>query len=264
MRKFKLIILLLALLLLISPLQMKAVGMEQPKDKIVYVALGDSIAEGWGASSNEKTYVNLFKEYLEKRYDSVDAYNFAKAGDTSSDLLAKLSYYNPLDPTDPKNQMSYALKKSRVITVSIGGNNLLAGLRGLMAGDLQAPEKQLGLFGKDWPMILATLHYKAPDAQIYVMNLYDPFRAGDTLNGMDMYAIGEKSVGILNSIISNDTLKSMYGYKVADVYTKFHNITEEDQSLTHFHDISNPYADPHPTDLGHKFIFLEHKQIYNQ
>ncbi|MDP4177709.1 MAG: GDSL-type esterase/lipase family protein [Bacillota bacterium] len=83
----------------------------------VYTALGDSISYGYSADPG-KGYVDLLYNYLkvQKRYDGLKLNNLSVLGATSGDLLNSIK-------TDQKFQDS--IKSSTIITISIGGNNLL-------------------------------------------------------------------------------------------------------------------------------------------
>lgn len=83
-----------------------------PKNALVYVALGDSAAQGVGASSPAKGYVGQFAKRLEAKYGRpVQIINLSKSGariqDVIQDQLPKLADYHP-----------------DVITVDIGGNDI--------------------------------------------------------------------------------------------------------------------------------------------
>ena len=65
---------------------------------IRYVALGDSIAYGYGLENREEDcYVGKICQYLESQYDSVLLTNFGENGMRSDELLDVL--------TNPKNEM---------------------------------------------------------------------------------------------------------------------------------------------------------------
>ncbi len=88
----------------------------------LYIALGDSLSEGVGASDPSATFVSLVHEGLG---EGVDLMNLGHSGDTSSDLLdhghleqavAEVGQRNGDD--DPNNDV-------RLVTLEIGGNDLL-------------------------------------------------------------------------------------------------------------------------------------------
>jgi len=84
-------------------------------EKSLYVSLGDSIAAGFSADPG-RNYFDLYASHLGTGYDSV---NLGWPGKTSSQMLAELR-----DPNSPAAQ-ALALPQVRVVTLSIGPNNLL-------------------------------------------------------------------------------------------------------------------------------------------
>lgn len=109
-RKLFAILLILALMGL-TPLQALA-AQPNPKglDPVNYLSLGDSIAYGM-SSERGMSYFDQYSAF--KRVGS--SINLAVPGATTNDLLLALN--------TPRYQM--AVKRSDVITISIGGNNLL-------------------------------------------------------------------------------------------------------------------------------------------
>ncbi len=98
-------------------------GSGEYEHKVVnYVALGDSIAGGYGLDdAEEESYVGRIAAAMEKRYGAVRVTNFGKNGLRSEQLLEIL--------TDPANKQhdAYmaAIRKADLITLSIGSNDLL-------------------------------------------------------------------------------------------------------------------------------------------
>lgn len=79
---------------------------------LVYVAMGDSAAQGIGASSPQKGYVSLLAKSIKaKTGKEVQVINISKSGATIEDVI--------------KNQMPLLAKlKPDIITLDIGGNDL--------------------------------------------------------------------------------------------------------------------------------------------
>ncbi len=75
-----------------------------------YTALGDSISYGLTDLSGAGGYVGLYADWLGKRYTMT---NLSYPGDTTQDLLNTIAANESL------------IKKSQILTVSIGSNNLL-------------------------------------------------------------------------------------------------------------------------------------------
>ena len=82
-----------------------------------YVALGDSISFGMSATNNAG-YTTMFSNHLKslQQYTNLNFVNASQPGYSTSDLLQQIN--NP--------SVQAELSKANIITISIGGNNLLA------------------------------------------------------------------------------------------------------------------------------------------
>ena len=117
----------------------------QPK-KFVYVALGDSTAEGIGASHHSKSFPALVFEKIKKDRKDAVFYNLGKGGAKVRDVIEK--------------QLDRAVElKPSLVTISVGGNDLHR-------------KTKLKHFKKDYEYLLKTLSEKT-DAQIIVSNIPD-------------------------------------------------------------------------------------------
>lgn len=87
------------------------IGNSKGEGKAKYVAMGDSLSAGVGATTVDKTIVYLFAEHLSKKYWQVNTVNYAWPGDESKDVL--------------KNQLPQALAQNPdYVTVFIGINDI--------------------------------------------------------------------------------------------------------------------------------------------
>lgn len=250
-----------------------------PENILKYVALGDSI--GFGLSASEgNDYVNLFANYLKSQPDNskIQVYNLSKPGDTTIDLLNKLKSDVSMNDT---------LKDASVITISIGGNNLLAAvidevskafdvdcdnnpnfineLTAAISSNSKKDEIIKGLtkpqklpvalaagvleFAKDWDDIMKLIKTVAPKATIYVTTIYNPFSSKDPLH--DFF---ESFIKGINGIIEAGTFKG--GYRAVNSYKVFKDYNGK-EPLVNFN-VAEGRLDPHPTDKGHSVIFQAH------
>lgn len=102
------ILLCICMLSTFLPVGAMAASEEDP----TYLALGDSISSGYGLSSDEKSFVDLVA--AEKSLNLIDA---STSGETAASLLEKL-----------QNGAVDGLADADVITLTIGGNDLMAAL----------------------------------------------------------------------------------------------------------------------------------------
>lgn len=251
------------------------------KLQFCYTALGDSIAAGYGVAQGQ-SYVSLFNDYLKfiAGAEIVKMNNLAKTGDTSSDLLKKLQ---------GDSNVINTVKKSNIVTLSIGGNNLLSAVAGTvskafnvnpvdnpnLAKDLSEamvknPNKDLiiaGLmksdelpkelangvikFSSDWPKIIAAIKTLAPGAEIYAMNIYNPLNQKDPL-----YSNLDIVIRALNNVIGTSNGK----YNVVDTYSLFRSAGST-AAVTNFNLLAGA-LDPHPSAIGHEMIFKAHVNAF--
>ncbi|SHF05635.1 SGNH/GDSL hydrolase family protein [Alkalibacter saccharofermentans] len=111
MKKKFLVILLAMLIVLAFPMQALASPLANLPETPVYVNLGDSIAYGMSAEPR-KSYFERFDRFL----GPSQSFNLGIPGETSGDLLGKLK---------TNSSFQYAVSQADIITISIGGNNLL-------------------------------------------------------------------------------------------------------------------------------------------
>jgi len=85
--------------------------------RLVYVALGDSVSEGFGISPADR-HTTLFFQKLQASGFANEYVNMAVSGFTTSDVLRLLNELNDYQLDD--------IYHASVITLNIGGNNVLA------------------------------------------------------------------------------------------------------------------------------------------
>lgn len=241
------------------------------KEVVDLVSLGDSIAYGSSVPTGQG-YSDLFYAYLQSKpqLESAKLFNLSKPGAKSSDLLNEL---------EGDGNVKGSMENARVVTVSIGGNNLLEPVIRSVAtayqidpADLQLADKLGNLLKNDkdqnntllrsalsetleaelntgvaqfkanWPKIVGLIKTLAPDAQIDVLSVYNPFPQEDLL-----FSLFDPYVQKIN-----DTIKAGKGYTTADIYTCF--LQGAAQKPLNF-DLLQGQTDPHPTKQGHKMIF---------
>ena len=193
------------------------------------VVLGDSIAEGVGASKPENSYASILANELDFSLE-----NFAKSGDTTADLIEKLK----------KDDVKKAISQADFIEISIGGNDFLTKRDELL--DLYNNRSLLSLASeiseissdveKNMNKIAETITNINPNAKIVIQTLYtiDIYKLRSTL---------ELFIDGFNEIFTN--LAEKYeNVIVSDVRTAFKNSKENCISED----------EVHPSDYGHKLI----------
>lgn len=204
-----------------------------------YVALGDCLTRSFLAFFLDG-FAYRFCRYLECNNCCVCCRNLGCSGITSTGLLKQLKC---------DSEVRCAVKKADVLTISVGGNNLLKSafdnfscINRVLAG--------IGVerFARDWPKILCKIRKElCSDAEIYVMNLYNPYCPNDP-----NYKIADYFICGINSIIEDRALMEAYCYDVVDIYCRFER--NKDKEWTFLNNIFR--RDPHPNWEGNQQMFL--------
>lgn len=199
------------------------------KTKTLYVALGDSLARGVLAAGGG--YVERYREWLAaKRYPGgVALINLGVSGWTTADLLRALR---------ADERFRTALREADVITVDIGGNDLLH-------ADFETTrlERALEDFRRDFPAVMAEIRALNGEAILLTMDLYDPYPEGSGYR-----AAAEEWLARFNQVIYDVTADRVYDVAgCAEVYRAFRHHEAAYTWMATF-------GDYHPNDLGHQVI----------
>ena len=212
----------------------------------VYLALGDSIAAGTGASDADSTgYVALVAEALQSRFGpTLELRSLAEGGDTTEDLIDKLS------------QAVELLEQGdvRVVTVTIGGNDLFQYSSSPVCIDAPAdPACPLrdGLLGvaERLNRILGELRAASSLTDIVIQLYPNLFSGTGELNFSGIIireGAPEVAFGLLNDVIAEAAGRN--GVLIADPRAGFDG---RGGDLGHLLD---PEPDAHPNDDGHRLI----------
>lgn len=186
-----------------------------------YMALGDSLVAGYGAVPGTQGYV--YRLYREEVFDKIPHTLFSNAG------VPGVTSKQVLDHQVP--QAIEAFRPS-VITITVGGNDLLRILKG------ENPNLVLSEFQANFAQILGALRTALPNTRIYVSNLYT----------IPQIAGADQIVPVFNQIVAG--VAAMYNVPVADVYSAF--LGRRGLLL-----IERPGAAPdevHPTNAGYEVM----------
>jgi lysophospholipase L1-like esterase len=247
-----------------------------------YLALGDSLAFGYSQAKfnslfpNENPaayntgYVDDFGKVLRLFNPGLQIVNDGCPGETTDSFInGPCQYQLGLPPSQPpfplhhpyvggpaSSQLSDALAylsahpgKVSPITLDIGANDALGVIKGVchleplcIAG--QAP----GLFAHvatNLGTILAQVRAKAPNAQIIVLGLYNPF--GSTIAG------GDQLTAQLNTVMAS--VAAGAGARFADPLPLFNPPEPREQpTICLLTNMCTPLVDIHPTDLGYAVL----------
>jgi len=208
---------------------------EQPwtfSNNIRFLALGDSLAAGYGAIPTTQGYAYLL--YQQGVYAKTTGTIFANAavpGVTSGQVL--------------QHQLPQAaVFQPHVVTLSVGGNDLLQILAGA------DPAAVLGQFQSNLGQILCGLRGLPSQPRIYVHNLYDIPEITASVPG------GLQAILTFNAIVAG--VAAQCGAVVADVYSAF----EGRSGLLLIERHGAGLFEVHPTNAGYRVIAATFKAVH--
>ncbi|NTW72927.1 MAG: hypothetical protein HGA49_11895, partial [Eubacteriaceae bacterium] len=254
-----------------------SIPVEAPK----YVSLGDSVSFGMNAE-DDHGYTAMLKDYLDGQINitgTTQYYNLSEPGATTADLYKVVM----------KNQK--ILKDARIITINIGGNNLIKPIMSrvselyghpknlnkaikakpkllasyiLQLSDPNSKESStlsssliagVANFVLYWPAIMNQIKTNAPDAEIYVNTVYNP-----VTKDQPIYALLDTCIQTINRTIklsswSYNDRRFVQNFRVVDIYSEFESNTKTFLDFNISKKASKVNVDLHPNDSGHDKIF---------
>lgn len=230
-----------------------------PPPNIYYVALGDSIATGTTSRGTTSSYVEGLYNHLISIYPShiVTMQNLAHDGDASYDLYMKLKN-DPLFQDD--------IKKANVISISIGGNNVLpAGKNFFTTIDLSIAEAGTKSFEYEYDLIIKEIRILNTTAKIISSTLYNPYNSVSISGYTNDPNLNKQIQPFIDRINAKIKGISDSNYVVADVYSKFLDYSGQGKmgSITYFYPsaLFSFMRDPHPNQTGQNLIMEIHKGL---
>lgn len=201
-----------------------------------YVALGDSLAAGVGSLTLYGYVPRLAAALLRLLRRPVRTSNLARFGLTSEQLLTLLR-------TD--RRMRRAVARARLITLNIGGNDLLA-----CRYQEDCLQEAVPRFTTNWEAILAEIRSLNPTTPLLTMTLYNPMPLGD-IRRPPVAAFLEQA----NAVITRPDLTRRFQVAVASVNRAF---CSRECELTWF----CRFGDIHATDAGHQVMADRLLEVY--
>jgi lysophospholipase L1-like esterase len=246
-----------------------------PSKAINYVSLGDSIATGSIYTGKViSSYVTYFYQYLQTQNPTaqVNVQKLATNGYRTNDIYVKLGL---AEGTIMDAVYENAIKGASIITISLGGNNLMQAAKdsssysGYNFNVVNDAIAQQGVkdFNDQWAPIINKIRELNSNAQIIVTTVYNPFNelSDSTLhNQIDSYLFRLDGTGVNDVITSSSNM----GYSVADVYKAFNDSYSNNMGVvTYFYPSSWDIAgiltrNPHPNVAGQDIITRLHKEVY--
>ena len=201
----------------------------------LYIALGDSLSAGIGASSPDTTFVELVHQSLSP---GIQLMNLGRSGDTSDDLIQGGNLDRAVAMIESNNSDGNQTNDVQLVTLEIGGNDLLGiyfssvqtGLCPDVQTSLAKPECTQALhdaldgFRPNFDTALDKLQEAGPAVPIVVMTLYNPFDYFGAVGELGVLSLDGKAGTDFPEGL-NDIIRSVAadhpGVIVADVYSAF-------------------------------------------
>ncbi|WP_214767370.1 MULTISPECIES: SGNH/GDSL hydrolase family protein [unclassified Exiguobacterium] len=186
-----------------------------------YVALGDSLTRGVGAS-NGNSYAAIVGQELTKDNTVERFQNLAVSGARTEDLLKQLE----------QKEVLRSLSQAKVISVTIGGNDLFNRGEGVVNFDAKKTADTIKSAQTNLEKTFKILRDENPDAVIFYVGLYNPFRASE--NGEAFDAI------VQNWNAESRQLGLEYDIEVIDTFNLVRDV-KRDLSSDQFHPNDSTY-----------------------
>src|SRR5215211_2911062 len=224
-----------------------------------YVALGDSLATGFGAF---KGYVPRYDAYIETDTGvAVTRTNLGQNKWTSAQLLSALRN----DPTFRR-----ATREAEIVTWNIGGNDLRAARNSYKNGTCGGADNQdclqatVAKLETNWDAITAeVLELRSTNTIVRTMDIYNPYVRTDKISdtwqndgGMNDFQVFKRYVDEVNYHIA--TTSYTWGIPYAELYLTFNGTTgdEDPKSMGYL-----SFYGVHPNNTGHRIIADELRKL---
>lgn len=137
-------------------------------EKVTYVAIGDSLTQGVGDSSNQGGFVPVLSQALESDFDwQVTSRNYGIAGNTSNQILKRMQ---------EKKDIQRDLKKAKVMTLTVGGNDVIHVIKDNITNlNVDTFTKPAQAYQKRLRQIIELARKENKTLPIYIVGIYNPF-----------------------------------------------------------------------------------------
>jgi lysophospholipase L1-like esterase len=198
----------------------------KPPKVLYYVAMGDSLGAGQGASSTSTNYASDLYRHELTRFPTLQLVNLSCGGATTSTLIHGQAppgcpFTTGTQLGDAEGFLRAHARQVAFLTIDIGANNVDACAIGAPLTD-PCIATGVGQITADLPTIVSALRSAAPGLAIYGLGYYDPYLY-NWRNGPSGQVIAQESVtGVLglNALLSQ--LYGANGVAFADPSDQFH------------------------------------------
>ncbi|KGP74064.1 hypothetical protein N782_17135 [Pontibacillus yanchengensis Y32] len=198
------------------------------RENLDIVAIGDSLTEGVGDSTNNGGYVGIVESTLQENKNNVEISikNFGKRGNRTDQLLKRLE----------EDKIASSIEDSDLILITIGANDIMKVVKNNATNlNYQAFVQEQKSYRNQLQEIFTTIRNKNDEASIYLIGLYNPFNQYFS-NIPEL----EQIIQDWNSI-SKDVVRENEGVEFIPIKDLFENPTQPLYSEDNFHPNENGY-----------------------
>jgi lysophospholipase L1-like esterase len=192
------------------------------ENRVFYIALGDSLTVGVGASKHDQSFTAGFFQGI-KQTKECQYKNLGKSGRSSGELLQFL--------IDSKTRD--LLKRATHVTITIGGNDLIRAYQNNVS--FSEYVRTIQTLKKNLRYILHNIIESNPNTEIFLMGLYNPGSPDHTF-----FKLANKLIRKINKMYEETTKQF-----------SVHFINPMDSFLNQPHLLAD---EVHPNDLGYKVL----------
>ena len=138
------------------------------KEKVTYVAIGDSLTHGVGDRSNQGGYDPVLSQALESDFNwQVTPRNYGIAGNTSNQILKRMQ---------EKKDIKRDLKKAKLMTLTVGGNDVIHVIKDNITNlNVNTFSRAAVGYQKRLRQIIELARKENKTLPIYITGIYNPF-----------------------------------------------------------------------------------------
>lgn len=133
-----------------------------------FVAIGDSLTQGIGDSTNQGGFVPILADQLDDSYGfRVESKNYGVSGNTSSQIIKRI---------ENQKKIQQSIKEAELITLTVGGNDVMKIIReNFDSLSEKSFKKPLKAYQKRLVTMIQLIRKYNKDVPIYVLGIYNPF-----------------------------------------------------------------------------------------
>ena len=227
-----------------------------------YLAIGDSLTEGVGASEASRNFPTRFHQYLNQTFGvPLRLENIGISGESSANLMqgAPSQLDRAIQIVSDLENDGDPNTRVHVISLTMGANDVFPVLKGPkcfsnpvgVACEAEL-DSAVALFEQNMDLVMDRLtQVLPPDTLVLIMRYYNPFNFG---TGLIFEDVSQDTVDKLNLAV--DRVAQKYGMTVADVGALYGDLAF---GITHI-----GQGDIHPTDEGYAVMTRAFQDSYEQ